>query len=501
MEKAKVKYKFPHAIVFVLCICLLMVILSWIIPAGTYLSVDANGVVQGSEGYDASTGSPVYDNAYYYNTGIPVKVGLWAAIKYIVMGFGAAKSIVFLILVAFSTISLIESTGALDALVASSVRLAERRPASSPIIIVVIMFLLALWGGTGTLSYEEIGAFIPIFLVLCISLGYDPLVALATCVLSMGFGFASGYVNPFTTGVADSITGLAQFSGMGYRLICLVVTVGFLAFYILRYGAQIKKDPGKSITADIDYSGIKIDDTKKQTKFTLVRTLTLIALVCMIGMMVYELMFKSGTVDTVTALFLALTLIIGFIRWFVPLIENAIAKKEVETPHILSDSFRDWIKGMGSAVLPAIVVGFAYGVSYIMAYGGIKDPIIHGMANLLGKTNIYVGAVGMLIFQSLLNFLVPSGSGQAAIAMPLMAPIAKSIGLNLQSATLAFNFGDGYSNILWPTSFGVLAPVLAGIPVGRYYKWLLKFFGWVFLILIVLLIISIFLWQGNPAYA
>ena len=500
MQKTKTKLRFPHAIVFILCISFLMVILSWIIPAGAYLSVDANGVLQGSDGYDASTGTPVYDDAHYYSTGVPARVGLWAAIRYTVMGFGAAKSIVFLILMAFSAISLIEATGALDALVASCVRLAERRPASAPVILTVIMFLLALWGGTGTLSYEEIGAFIPIFLVLCISLGYDPLVALATCVLSMGFGFASGYLNPFTTGVADSITGLAQFSGMGYRLLCLVVTVGFLAFYILRYGTRIKKDPGKSITHDIDYSDIRIDEARKQTKFTWVRGLTLAALVFLIGMMVYELMFEGGTVDTVTALFLALTLIVGFIRWLVPLIENAVAKREVEEVRILSDSFRDWMKGMSSAVLPAIVVGFAYGVSYIMAYGGIKDPIVHGMASLLGKTNIYIGAVGMLIFQTLLNFLVPSGSGQAAIAMPLMAPIAQSIGLNLQTATLAFNFGDGYSNILWPTAYGVLAPVLAGIPVGRYYKWLLKFFGWVFLILIALLLVSILLWQGNPLY-
>ena len=494
--KEKKKLQFPHPIIFILILSVIMMCLSWVVPAGYYKAIDANGIIAGEEGYDETTGVLVYDEEHYISTGEPAKIGVWTSIQQIVAGFNGAKSVVFLILVAFSTIYVIEATGALDALVASCVRMAEKRPKAGPIMLVIIMYLMALWGGTGTLSYEEIGAFIPIFLLLCISLGYDPIVALATCAMSMGYGFASGYANPFTTGTAHNIVGLTPLSGAGYRLIVLVVTVGFLAFYTLRYAKKIKADPSLSITADIDYSHLKIDEERKATRFTPVRTLSLLALVAMVGMMFYQLMFKRQYIDCCTALFLALTFIIMMIRWIVPVIQNAMAGKEVEKVYLPSDTMRDWITGMGGAALPAIIVGFGYGVSNIMATGGIKDPMIHGMVALLGKTNIYISIVLMFLFQTFLNFCVPSGSGQAAISMPLIGPIAQGIGMNLQSATLAFNFGDGFSNLLWPTAYAVVLPVLAGIPVGRYYKWFLKLFLCTCVILVILLESSLFLWQG-----
>lgn len=498
MEKTKEKKKlqFPHPIIFILILCIIMMCLSWVIPAGYYKAIDANGIAAGMEGYDEATGVLLYDEDHFINTGATAKVGVWTAIKQIVAGFSGAQSVIFLILVAFSTISVIEATGALDALVASCVRMAEKRPKAGPVMLVIIMYLMALWGGTGTLSYEEIGAFIPIFLLLCISLGYDPIVALATCAMSMGYGFASGYANPFTTGTAHNIVGLVPLSGAGYRLIVLFVSVGFLAFYTLRYAKKIKENPALSITADLDFSHLKIDEERKGTRFTPVRTLTLLALVAMIGMMFYQLMFKGQYIDCCTALFLSLTFIIILIRWFVPLIQNAIAGKEVEKVFLPSDTMRDWIVGMGGAALPAIIVGFGYGVSNIMTVGGIKDPMIHGMVSLLGKTDIHISIILMFIFQTFLNFCVPSGSGQAAISMPLIGPIAEGIGMNLQSATLAFNFGDGFSNLLWPTAYAVVLPVLAGIPVGRYYKWFIKLFLGTCVILIILLEISLFIWQG-----
>lgn len=495
--KEKKQRQFPHPIIFILLLCVLMMVLSWILPAGYYKAMDANGVLEGMEGFDAATAGPVvYDEAHFMSTGTPARLGIWAAVKQIVAGFAGAKSVTFLIFCAFATITVIEKTGALDALVASCVRLTERKPSAAPILLVIIMYLMAFWGGTGTLSYEEIGAFIPIFLLLCVSLGYDPIVAVATCAMSMGFGFASGYANPFTTGTAHNIVGLTPLSGAGYRVIVLIVTVGFLAFYTLRYGAKIRRNPALSITADQDFSHLKIDEEKKATKFTPVRVLTLLSLVALVGVMFYQLMFKGEYIDCCTALFLGLIFIIMFIRWIVPVIQNKIAGKEVERVVTPSETMRDWVVGLGQAALPAMIVGFGYGVSNIMAAGGIKDPMIHGMVALLGKTNIYVSIVLMFIFQTFLNFVVPSGSGQAAIAMPLIGPIAQGIGMNLQSATLAFNFGDGYSNLLWPTAYAVMLPTLAGIPVGKYYKWFGKLFAFTCIILVILLEISLLLWQG-----
>ena len=290
---------------------------------------------------------------------------------------------------------------------------------------------------------------------------------------------------------------MTSLSGAPYRVVCLLVTVGFLAWYTLHYGNKVKKNPQLSVTADMDFSDMKIDEERKATKFTPVRVGTLLSLVFAVGLMFYELMFKGQYIDCCTAIFLCCLFMIMFVRWLVPKIQNKIAGKEIEVSVSPSETMADYFVGAGKAALPALTVGFGYGVSMIMTAGGIKDPLIHAMIGLLESSNIYVAIVFMFFFQTLLNFVVPSGSGQAAIAMPLIGPIATGIGLNLQSATLAFNFGDGFSNLIWPTAYGIMLPVLAGIPVDRYYKWTLKLFLWVTLILIILLEVSLFLWQGK----
>ena len=150
--KEKKKLQFPHPIIFILILSVIMMCLSWVVPAGYYKAIDANGIIAGEEGYDETTGVLVYDEEHYISPGEPAKIGVWTSIQQIVAGFNGAKSVVFLILVAFSTIYVIEATGALDALVASCVRMAEKRPKAGPIMLVIIMYLMALWGGTGTLS-------------------------------------------------------------------------------------------------------------------------------------------------------------------------------------------------------------------------------------------------------------------------------------------------------------------------------------------------------------
>ena len=158
--------------------------------------------------------------------------------------------------------------------------------------------------------------------------------------------------------------------------------------------------------------------------------------------------------------------------------KNAKAGKEVEKVYLPSDTIRDWFDGMGQAALPAMIVGFAYGVSNIMSAGGIKDPMIHAMVGLLGKTNVYISIVLMFIFQTFLNFIIPSGSGQAGVAMPIIGPIAQGIGMNLQSATLAFNFGDGFCNYILPTSTALMGIISAcNIPYDRWMRFMWKMFA------------------------
>lgn len=128
------------------------------------------------------------------------------------------------------------------------------------------------------------------------------------------------------------------------------------------------------------------------------------------------------------------------------------------------------VDGMGKGILSAVIVGVARAVLVVMTKGGIIDTLIHACVGLIQNLSLYASGVAMLIFQTLLNFLVPSGSGQAAVSMPIMTPIADLIGMNRQIAVLIFQFGDGFSNLLWPTSFMVIACAMARIPLNKYYK-------------------------------
>ena len=140
------------------------------------------------------------------------------------------------------------------------------------------------------------------------------------------------------------------------------------------------------------------------------------------------------------------------------------------------------VEGMGKGILSAVIVGVARAVLVVMTKGGIIDTLIHACVGLIQNLSLYASGVAMLIFQTLLNFLVPSGSGQAAVSMPIMTPIADLIGMNRQIAVLIFQFGDGFSNLLWPTSFMVIACAMARIPLNKYYKWLMPLFGIMFVL-------------------
>ncbi len=475
-EKAKKKRKktMPHALVIILAIILVVTVLTWIIPGGVYLQQDANGVWQGTEGFDESTGSKVYVQEAYYNMGKTQKIGLWAMFTYIVDGFASAQNIIFLILCAYATLYLLQKTGALDAAIASCARLVGKKPAAAPLIIAIVMFIFAFWATTGTMSYEEIVAFLPVFVALSLALGYDPMVGASMSVCAVGFGFSVGVWNPFTTGTAQSIAGIEMFSGSGYRLIVLLVTTGILVAYTLLYAARVKKDPAKSITADIDFSDQHMDDERLNSRFDTKKILSLVCLAAMIGVMAWGLATQGWYVEEITALFIVLAIALGIVNLWSP---SKVAKI--------------WVEGLGKAVLPAIACGFARSILFILAYGCIQDPIIHWASNLLATLGLYGAAVGMLLFQSLLNFLIPSGSSQAFVTMPLMAPIAEVIGMSKQVAVLAFQFGDGFSNLLWPTAGAVIVSIMAGIPIGRYYKWFLPLFAIIFVVMVAFLWIAI----------
>lgn len=459
MEGKKVKKRnrsIPHALVIMLIIIVVATILTWIIPGGTY-ATDANGNMQ-------------FGTQYFQSYGVTLKLGIWDMFKHIVNGFYSAKDIIFLVLVAYATLNLLTETGAIDAGIAACARLVKKSPKAAPIIIAAIMLIFAFWATTGTMSYEEILGFIPVFVALALTLGYDPIVGSAMSVIAVGFGFASGVWNAFTTGTAQSIVGIEIFSGSGFRIIVLLVTTATLIAYTLIYAARIKKDPKKSVTYGMDFSDLKLNDERLNTKFTLKRILSLVCLLAMIIAMAIGLAFYNWYIDEIIILFLMLAIALGVVNWWSP---NKIAET--------------WTKGICKAAGIAIIIGFARGIIYILSYGCVIYPIVNWCGIILGNFSTWAGSVGIMIFQGLINFFLPSGSAQATVTMPIMSPLSKIIGLGQQACVLAFQFGDGFTNLIWPTNAALIGSILAGVPLNKYYKWFIPLF------LIVMVECAIFL--------
>lgn len=458
-NKEKHKKEFPHVFVILLTLIIIVGILTYIVPAGQYTRV-----------LDEASGRMVIDpNSFKYIDKTPVN--LFKMFVCLVEGLIQSSNITMLIFSAFSCLYLIEKTGALDASISLMVRKTQKNPKYATGILILIMIVLSVWASTGTLSYEEIIAFIPIFLVLCLALGYDALVALGVSIIAVGCGFSSATVNPFSIGVAQSIAELPLFSGLGYRIFVLVVMTTVTITYVLLYANKVKKDPSKSIVKDEDYSDVAIDEKRMNTALTKEHKISLLLLFIGIAIMAFGLIKLKWYINEIAAIFIIVSILVGIAnKWNA----NKITATLVE--------------GLSKGVVSALVVGFGRGILVVLTQGNIIDTIVYSAANLLQSLPPSLNAVGMLVIQNLINFLIPSASGQAAATMPIMIPLADIIGVNRQIAVLAFQFGDGFSNIFWPTGFVLIACTMAKVPVNKYYRWITPYFLIIFVMQVILIL-------------
>lgn len=462
----KKKIGFPHMFVLIFIVIIIATVLTFIIPAGSYERVinEAGREVINPESFSYMDSTPVN----------PFKVLLS-----MVEGLIQAANISMLIFIAYATLFIVERTGTMDASISQIVRKTQGSPKTAPLTISMIMVLFSAWASTGTLSYEQIIAFIPIFITLSIALGYDPLVGLGISYFPVGVGFASATINPFSIGVAQGIAELPMFSGLTFRIIILVIMTSISIVYVLYYANKIKKDPTKSLTYGMDFSEFSMDDKRMDTKFTNERKASLVVLFIGIGIMGYGLLLLGWYINEISAVFLGIAIFTAIVnKW---------------NPNKMANEF---ISGLSKAVLPALTVGLARGILVVITKGNILDTIIHSASNFLNQLSLYASGIGMLILQTILNFFIPSGSGQAATTMPIMVPLADLIGMNRQIAVLIFQFGDGYSNLIWPTSFVLIACTIGKIPLNKYYKWFLPLFAIFIVFQIAFIFIAINLGYG-----
>ena len=456
LEKKK-KFSLPSTPVLLFLIIVVIMILTYVIPAGTYERV-----------LDEASGRNVVDpNSFQYVEQSPVNP--WKMFVSIPDAFVEVGNIIFLIAFGFFWVYSVMQSGALTSAIN---KLLGSKAKDSKLFIPICMFIFAIAGSTyGEL--ETVYGLVPIFVALAIALGYDAIVGLCMCFVGVATGFASATTNAFTIGVAQSIAELPIFSGLVYRWIIFFVQYAVMTFMVMRYANKVKKNPEASYVKDCDFSSFELERVEN-VEFTGKQKVILISMIFTVATIVYGSLKLGFWINEMSAVFIISALIISIIAGFKP---------EQIKDNLLT-AFKEMAIGM-------VVVGLARAILIIMQNGVIIDTVVHGLASVTAGLGGMGSAIGMLVAQNIINFFIPSGSGQATAIMPIMVPLGDLAGVSRQITVLAYQFGDGYSNMLWPTCSVATMCGIGKIPLDRWYKFFIPVFAVCFCVQVILLIIAV----------
>ena len=441
----------PHVYILLLAMILVFAVLTYIIPAGQY---DMMTIVDNPEtGHEREVVNP---ESFRYVENTPVT--LLQFLTAVPRGLQEVAQIVFFIFIVGGSMTVINETRAIEA---GMGRLIKALKGKTWVVIPVVMFFFSLCGAVFGMAEETI-PFVPIFVALMIAAGYDSMTGAAIVLVGAGAGFTGAFINPFTIQVAQGIAQVEILSGMTFRLVMYVCFVALAMAFVLRYAAEIKKDPTLSSMHEEDKLREDLIDLEELPEFDGRRKGILIVFVIGIIFLVYAVVTWGWYMDEIAALFLGMS-------WIIALIDKDLGFNSYATT---------LGRGMAEITGGALVVGFARGVLVVMNDGNILHTILHSCAGFLGQLPSMVSALGMYVFQCLLSFIVPSGSGQASVSMPILAPLSDLVGVTRQTSCIAFQMGDGISNILTPTSgYFMAALALARISFAKWVKWFLPLVG------------------------
>ena len=456
VTKPKKKWEFPHPFVVLLALLAIMTVLTWVLPASQYDTVTVNGV------------SVVDPESYHYVDSTPVDImGLFRAVPQGIQMQIALLSMVFTI---GAFVHLVDSTGAIRAaLTGMAKKLGEKN--GKFILVGVIIFFLCI--GAFPSMFEACIPFLPIGISISLMLGYDVVTGMAIIVVSDIVGFAAGPTNPWTVGTAQNLGNLPMYSGFGYRMVCLVVFGAITIWFILRYAEKVKKDPSKGLMYGVDCSDLGEADLGDLV-FDLRRKIVLAIFCLTIALVVYGSMAWHWNTTDMAAVYLISAIICGIVAGF--------------SSGKIADTM---LKGAESVFIAAMAIGVARGISVIMDSGQITHTIVHALASLLQGVPDALTGVGMLFVQSLINFFIPSGSSQCLVTMPILMPLAEIIGLSKQTTILAFQFGDGLSNLGYPSVALIVACLsYTKIPFNKWLKFILPFLGVIYVAAVALVVVA-----------
>lgn len=403
------------------------------------------------------------------DTADEVTMAPWDFLLAITKGLANAQDIIFLIFLVGGVIGVLRKTGAIDA----ALNRAVVRLGKSPWILIggcLLMF------GVGSFTIgmgEEYVPLIPIIVTMSLAMRMDAVVAMGMVWIPYGIGWACAGINPFGVMIAQNIAHVPLASGIGFRLFMMMAFLALGFHHLYRYAMKVQRDPSASLVAHIDYStGF---DLPEDINLTRPRIAILVVFVLGLAGFVYGAANLHWYIAELNAMFLGIGLVAAI-----------IARMSA------GETSRIFLEGAAQMTAPALIVGFARTIAVVLEDGQVIDTVIHSIAGLLEGSSPDVAAVGMLMVQTVTNFFIPSGSGQAFVTMPIMSPLATLTGVPQQTAVLAYQFGDGFTNMIVPTSALVMGALALGkVPYTAWFKFVGPLLVKIFALAIVFLVMSV----------
>ncbi|TDL33144.1 YfcC family protein [Jeotgalibacillus sp. S-D1] len=437
----------PHVYVILFIFIVLASLLTYIVPAGEYERIPGP---EGRTTIDPASYQTVESNP----------AGITDFMVAIPNGLAGAAEVVFFTLIIGGMFMVLRKTGMIEwGVSALTRRFSSKSMAVIPVLMVVFSVVCSLIG-TQELSL----VYIPVILPLLIALRFDSVTAVGVALVATTAGFTTGVLNPINTGLGQQLAEIPVYSGIGLRAVALILIMTTGILYVVRYARKVRQNPKLSLVYEEDAEKRKLyrkTDDAKPFQVTKRQKIAAAVTGLFFGVLIYGVLFEGWFMLEMSGLFILMGITAGLIAG-------------LNTSQIcegFNQGFRDVLVG-------AIIVGIARAVAVVMEDGQIMDTIVYGLGIFVGNFPPVFSAAGMFFTQLLFNFVVPSGSGQALVTMPIMAPLADLLNMTRQTAVLAFQLGDGLGNILFPTSgYFMAALALAGVSWGKWVKFYLPLFG------------------------
>lgn len=442
--KKKSKFKVPHTFIILLALIFIVALMTYFVPAGTY-----------DRHFDEATGRQLVDpNSYHTVEKNPTSI-----IKFFsssVDGMVDAGYVVVLTFAVGGGFFVLERAGVITSAIQTLARKLKKRGIIMIPILMMVFALLDCFVGMCELTM----VYVPIILPLMLVMGFDSMTACATALIGSQVGFTLALANPFTTIIGQKISGLPLMSGWGFRLILLIIYLAVAIWFVVRYASRVKKNPMSSSMYEIDLQTREELGSNAEAEVKKMTARQKIAGLVSIGLfvtMVYGVISWGWDMPEIGGIFVAIGIIGGIIA--------GLSGEEI---------CRAFIDGCTRVLEGALIIGVSRGIAVVMANAQITDTIVHFFGTVLIGVPAYLSSVGMMVTQTIIEFFISSGSGQAVATMPIMAPLADIIGVTRQTAVLALQLGDGLTNIFYPVSGYFIATIgLAKVP---YEKWVKFFF-------------------------